>query len=293
VNKAFCDVSVIVANYNHAALLPDLFRSVIESTIWPKELILINDGSTDHSLEVIRSFLRYPFVRLIDFEVNRGFADALNTGIDAATGRYIARIDPDDFMMPDRLERQFQYLEQHSTLDVLGGNVLYFHGDTGKPLLRSNFPSTHDEVLSAYKSGDHGVQHPTVMAKREVMKQYRYVQHEFPVEDYDLFARIIRDGYRFANLPEPMNKMRIHAGSVSNSVCFGTVQQTFALRDQIFGGITPYNRVRRYYRYILNYRRFLYSRCCILKLWCIVLASVNHPQKVILKLRAMIQRFMK
>ena len=110
---------------------------------------MVNDGSVDRSLEVIATYLHLPFVQLIDLPENKGFAHALNTGIEAATGKYIARIDPDDLMMPYRLEKQYNFLEQHPDIDVIGGNVLYFHGDTGKPLLRSNFPSTHQEIFRA------------------------------------------------------------------------------------------------------------------------------------------------
>lgn len=291
-NRSFCDVSVIVANFNHAALLPDLFVSILASSMWPKELIIVNDGSTDDSLLVIRSFLSYPFVKLIDLPENRGFAHALNTGIEAATGKYIARIDPDDFMLPDRLEKQYQFLESHPDLDVLGGNVLYFHGVTGQSLLMSNFPATQRDILRAYLAGDHGVQHPTVMVRAEVMRKYRYVQYPFPVEDYDLFARMIHDGHRFANLSQPLNRMRIHDGSVSNSVCFGTIQLTFQLRDKIFGGTTPVRKVHRYFQFILNYRRFLYAQHRSKKLQYLIMAVYCHPQKAWMKVRVLARRLL-
>jgi glycosyltransferase involved in cell wall biosynthesis len=288
VNKQIVDISVIVANYNNGPFLKDLLFSVLNSTVFPKELIFIDDGSTDESLEIIEPYLVYDFIRVIKLEKNQGFANALNAGIKQATGRYIARIDPDDTMLPHRMERQVAFLEEHPEIDLVGGNVYYFNGVTGKRVLMSNFPSAHPQILAAYKSGDHGVQHPTVLVKAEVIRKYTYRQHQFPVEDYDLYARMIRDGHHFANLKEPVNRMRIHAGSISNAICFGTVDMTFALRDEIFGTKTSGLRRRRYFLFILFYRKFLYSRNYAAKLVYLLLASLFHPRKVLLKIASLL-----
>lgn len=288
-NKRIVDISVIVANYNNGPFLKDLLFSVLNSTVFPKELIVIDDGSTDESTSIIEPYLVYDFIRLIRLEKNQGFANALNTGIGQATGRYIARIDPDDTMLPQRMEKQVDFLEQHPEIDLVGGNVFYFNGVTGKRVLMSNFPSGHQQILAAYKAGDHGVQHPTVLVKAEVIRKYSYRQHQFPVEDYDLYARMIRDGHQFANLKDPVNRMRIHAGSVSNSICFGTVDLTFALRDEIFGTKTSGLRRRRYFLFILFYRKFLYSRSYAARSVYLLLASAFHPMKVVLKIASLLK----
>lgn len=279
------DISVVVANYNTAHFLHDFFSSILASTIYPKELIMIDDGSSDNSIEIIRSFLHHNFIHLIDPGEHIGFANALNLGLTASSCKYIARVDSDDILMPQRLERQYDFLETHPEIDVLGGNVIYFHCETGHDIIISNFLPGHHQIAAAYRSADHGIQHPTVMVRSDVYRQYQYRQETYPAEDYDVFARMIRDGRRFANLAEAVNRMRIHKGSVSSNVCYNTIDKTFTLRDEIFEVKSgPFAR-RRYFRYILYYRRFLYARNFLLKIIYILLASAFYPEKVWLRIK--------
>ncbi len=282
------DVSVVVANYNHSELLPEFFCGIMASDELPKELIIVDDASTDSSLEVIGQYLKYPFIKLIELKENVGFANALNTGIRHATGKYIARIDPDDLIMPDRIARQFAFLESHPEIDVLGGNVIYFHHQSRKDILTSNFLPDHSSIYSAYCSGDHGVQHPTVMAKASVYKQYPYDQRTFPAEDYHVFARMIKDGHRFANLTEPVNRMRIHEDSVSNNICFATIDRTFSIRDEVFNRRTSQFHRRRIFLHILYYRRFLFSEGWLKRMLFLGLSSLLHPWKVLLRVRSLL-----
>lgn len=279
------EISIVVANYNNGRYLDTLIRSVLNSTLLPRELIIVDDGSTDHSADILATFAGNSMLRVIRFSKNRGFANALNAGISAATGKYIGRVDPDDILIPQRLEWQYAYMEEHPEIDVLGGNVMYFHGDTGKDVYPSNFRPHHSEILSAYRQGDHGIQHPTVLVKASVFKQYQYVQEHFPAEDYDVFARMIRDGHLFANLPQPLNRMRIHAGSVSAGLCFLTIQKTFMLRDQIFGLHSNPVQQKRYYYHILLYRKFLFARNYSAKILYITLSALMYPRKVMLRFK--------
>ena len=278
------DISIVVANYNNAPYLNDFFNSILSSSILPKELIIIDDGSTDNSIEIIESYLSNDFIRLIKFDTNKGFANALNKGIQESTGKYIARIDPDDIMLEDRLDTQFNFLEQNPHIDLVGGNVTYFNSLTQANISNSNFPENHDAILKAYKSGDHGVQHPTVFAKAELFKRYSYNQDTYPAEDYDIFARMIIDGYVFANIQEPVNKMRVHSNSVSNSIAYKTIEKTFSLRDKIFNIKQSDFQVKRYYKYISNYRKFLFAQSLLIKLFYILAASFYYPEKVINKI---------
>ncbi|HRZ43229.1 MAG TPA: glycosyltransferase [Bacteroidales bacterium] len=285
VEQQTADISIVVANYNNGRYLDTLIGSVLGSTLLPRELIIVDDGSTDQSAEILEAYAGNPMLRTIRFTENRGFAHALNAGISAASGRYIGRVDPDDILLPQRLEWQYRYMEEHPEVDVLGGNVMYFHGETGRDIFPSNFRPHHHDILSAYRQGDHGIQHPTVLVKAPVYKQYQYFQEHFPAEDYDVFARMIRDGYRFANLPQPLNRMRIHAGSVSAGLCFLTIRKTFLLRDQIFGLHSTSWQQKRYYYHILLYRRFLFARNYCTKILCIALSAMIYPRKVMLRLK--------
>ena len=258
--KQSADVSIVTANYNNGRYLDDFFESILKSSRLPLELIFVDDGSTDESLKIIEKYLHLPFLKIIRFEKNRGFCHALNTGVKASTAKYILRADPDDVFMEERIALQTKYLESHKEIAVVGSNAIYFRTETGKKLMVSNFPVNHQQILHEYLMGDHGVLHASTLIRSAVFKQYAYHQENYLVEDYDIFARMIADGHLFANIAKPLLKVRIHNSSAAGSVRFETIQKTFNLRDKIFGTTTPLWKIKFYYCYMLNYRRFLLSK---------------------------------
>ena len=282
--KNSVDVSAVAANFNNAPYLADFINSISQSTVLPKELIFIDDGSTDDSLQIIDKFSHLPYLKVIRFEKNRGFCHALNAGIKAAKGKYIVRIDPDDIMQKNRIEVQYNFLEKNKDIDVVGSNVVYFDSKTGKELIVSNFPMSHKKIKQEYYAGDHGVQHPSVMIKASVMKQYRYNQENVLAEDYEIFAKMIRDGHIFANIKEALTKMRIHQKSAGSNIKYETIKKTFQLRDRIFGTNTGSLKIRLYYWYMLNYRKYLITENSLLKPVYLGASILSHPQKLIKRL---------
>ena len=109
--KKTVNVSIVAANYNNGRYLEDFINSVNESTVLPKELLIINDGSTDDSLKILDSFSHLSYLRIINFEKNRGFCVALNTGIESASCDYIMRVDPDDIILKNRISSQVDFLK--------------------------------------------------------------------------------------------------------------------------------------------------------------------------------------
>jgi glycosyltransferase involved in cell wall biosynthesis len=283
-DKKTVNVSIVAANYNNGRYLDDFFNSIRASTVLPKELILIDDGSSDNSLSIIGKYSELPYLKLIRFKKNRGFCHALNSGIEAATGKYILRIDPDDIMLKNRIALQFGFLEKNREVDVLGSNVIYFNDKTGKELMISNFPEHHNEIAKEYRKGDHGVQHPAVMVKSSVFKQYKYNQENVLAEDYEIFARMIKNGHKFANIKKPLVKMRIHAESAGSNIKFQTIKKTFELRDEIFNTSTSWLSVKLYYCFMLNYRRFLISGNSLLKSLYLAAAVICNPKKLLNRL---------
>ncbi len=283
-DKNIVDVSIIVPNYNNGRFLDEFIRSVMESSVLPRELIIVDDGSTDDSAKVLQGYGHPEYLKLIVFEKNRGLTAALNAALEAATGKYIMRADPDDVMMPGRIKRQWNFMESHPDIDVLGCNVQYFDGETGKDINISNFPPAHREIEKAFRRGEHGVQHPTVFVKGEVYRKYRY-QRIFPGEDYELFARMIRDGHRFANLPEPLYRMRIHSGSATGNLKREHIRNTFRFRDEIFGTSTGKFTVLRYYVYILNYRKYQSGKGGVLKYLHLFFAVLAYPAKLLKRIK--------
>lgn len=275
------DVSVVAANYNNSAFLTDFFESWVASTKQPAELIFVDDGSSDDSLSVARSYTsKLPNLLIIELGQNRGFGNALNVGIERASRRYIARIDPDDVVLPERLALQLAVLEAGDA-DVVGSNAIIFQSHGNVEIGLSNFPRDHDDIERTIRRGEHGVLHPTVTARAELFKAHPYIQGNVPAEDYDIFARMLHAGARFHNLQRPLLRYRIHQRSASNVLPFSTIQKTYLIRDQIFGCATPKYAVTLYYLHIKFYRKYLFSSCKPERLGFLAVASALRPDKAL------------
>lgn len=275
------NVSLVAANYNNGSFLSEFIQSILASTILPAQIIVVDDGSTDDSRQILREFENLPGATFIYSEKNEGFANALNKGIAAANAEYIMRADPDDILHPSRIEKQYSFLKSNPDLSGVGCNVEYFHSKTAIILNRSNFPVGPEEVQKAYMQGEHGLQHPTVMIKAAILKEYVYKQEQVPAEDYGLFARLIAHGYKFANLGEVLYSMRIHPSSASSRLKYETIQKTFILREELFGIRTSELRQKAYFYHIHFYRRYLLNRNFLLKGCYLLLSIVFYPQKLI------------
>lgn len=279
------DVSIVAANYNNAPFLEEFFDSWSKSTVSPKELIFVDDGSKDNSLEIASMYQKkLPNLIIIALEENQGFGNALNVGIERATGKYILRIDPDDTIYENRLEKQYDFLELNKNIDILGSNAIAFNSDTGQDVNNTNFPLTHKKILSTYKRGEHGVLHGTVMGRTSFFKKHKYIQSNVPAEDYDIFARMINDGAIFENLPEVLLRYRIHLNSASNILPISTIEKTYRVRDKIFLTKTHRWVIIWYFLHIKCYRKYLFSDNKIKSLFYLGLASFLRPDKVLKKL---------
>jgi glycosyltransferase involved in cell wall biosynthesis len=277
--KPKTDVSVIVPNFNNGMFLTDFLQSIINSTVEPRELIVVDDGSIDNSVNILESFAWIEYLKVIRFEKNLGLTAALNAALEASHGKYVMRADPDDILMPGRIETQNDFMVANPEVDVLGCNVIYFDGKTGKDINTSNFPLKSSKILDAYYKGEHGIQHPTAFVKGNVYRKYRY-QEIFPGEDYEIFSRMVKDGCRFANLPQPLYRMRVHSGSSTSNLKTGFIENTFKFRDQIFGTKTSKVRIRFYYLHVLFYRKFQIDDNLFLKYLFLLLSIVFYPKKL-------------
>ncbi|MFZ4522020.1 MAG: glycosyltransferase family 2 protein [Bacteroidales bacterium] len=282
--KPIADLSIIVPNYNNGRFLTAFFESIANSTSLPLELILVDDGSTDESAAVVAKFSSLEYIKVIWLPENRGMPAALNTGVEWATGKYIMRADPDDTFYPERIERQFQYMETHPEIDISGCQVQYFHYKTGDGLNTSNFPTRHTDIVRSFQSGVNGMQHPTIIARRTVFQAYRYA-NQTPGEDYDIFSRMARDGRHFANLDEPLYRMRIHPASSTSTITFESVRGIFATRDRIWGTRSSKSTILFYYFYIYFYRQYQINTNILTRHLFLLTAGIVFPARIIKRFR--------
>ena len=207
-------ISVLMPVYNAERYLAQAVESVLAQTLGDFEFIIINDGSTDRSEEILRGFAaRDSRIRLIS-RPNTGYVVALNEGLGQACGEFIARMDADDVCLPRRFERQIAFLRQHPKVALVGGRVEIID-EAGRLIIRPRVPLDNDALQRALLEGKNLIGHPTVMVRRQTMLDCGgYNVDACPAEDLDMWLRVGEVG-EVANVPELILKYRQHARSVS------------------------------------------------------------------------------
>lgn len=212
-------VSVLLPVYNAEFFLNDSINSILNQTFKNFELIIINDGSSDRSEEIILS-ISDKRIKYIRNEKNLGLIETLNKGISLSSAKYLARMDNDDISMPERLEKQVCFLESNPEVGVLG-TAFYNINKFGEIESSTTFPLSHP-LLCWSLCFFSPIAHPTVMMRREVILDANgYNLEMLHCEDYDLWYRL-SNKTRLANLPELLFKLRKH--ETNSSLIFSEVQ---------------------------------------------------------------------
>lgn len=184
--------------WNAAPFLEDALRSIFAQTFTDWELIAVDDGSQDDSAALLRR-VNDPRVRVVVDGQHRGLGARLNQIIADAKGRYIARMDADDLMHPQRLARQFAFLEANAQVDVAGCGLVSF--DAGEqPISVRHLPAAHAEITAHPLSG-FPLAHASTVGRGEWWRKHRYNEQNRACEDWELWFESHRHS-RFANLPE-------------------------------------------------------------------------------------------
>jgi glycosyltransferase involved in cell wall biosynthesis len=205
-------VSVLLPIYNAEAFLREAVESILAQTFSDFELLAINDGSTDHSREILTSFSDSR-LKIIDNDGNRGLIYTLNRGIEHAKGEFIARMDADDIALPERLALQIRFLDENPNVALVGGQTELIDSYS-KSFKLCQLPQTHDEIITKIFTANCFV-HPSVLFRANVIRNLGgYREEALHAEDYDLWLRII-EHYDVANLAEILVRYRIHSNQVS------------------------------------------------------------------------------
>jgi glycosyltransferase involved in cell wall biosynthesis len=203
-------VSVILPAYNGARFLKHAVDSIVGQTFKDWELILVDDGSTDETAEIMNEY-NDPRIRYLKNEGNKGLVFSLNRAIEASEGSYIARMDADDISQSERLEKQVIFFESHPEIAVYDVRQ-QFIDDAGKPTGSLNSDITGTENIRRKMPWFNCMGHPSVMMRAEVAKAYRY--RKVVYEDYDLWLRMLSDGLKLERSMEPLLLYRVHSGSI-------------------------------------------------------------------------------
>jgi glycosyltransferase involved in cell wall biosynthesis len=205
-------ISVLMPAYNAAAYIREAISSVLAQTFRDFELLVINDGSTDNTESIVQSF-NDPRVVLINKD-HEGIAAALNIGLKLAQSSYIARFDADDICQPQRLEKQFNFLEDHPDYVLVGSDAEYILENGDFLFSFQCIAHSNDEVqqnLYVYCPFIHSA---VMYRTEEVIKVGGYNVQAHTFEDYLLWTALAKAG-KMQNLREPLIKVRINASSVT------------------------------------------------------------------------------
>ena len=210
-------ISVLMCVYNRERYVSEAIESILNQSFRDFEFVIVVDGATDRSLEIVQSYaVKDARIIVLVNDENIGITRSNSKGLLKCQGRYIARMDSDDISLPDRLQIQFDHLETHPEIDVLGSACKIINEkseDTGDWISRPMDPLVIRYEMHYFCA----IHNPTVMARSSIYKKYNHNHLEEPhdsAEDYAFLTRVNFDHY-FSNLPECLLLTRHHSGQIS------------------------------------------------------------------------------
>ena len=202
-------ISVALPARNASRTVANSVRSILSQSFSDFELIFLDDGSSDRTFDIISGF-SYDRIRIVSDGQLRGLTFRLNQAIEMARGQYFARMDADDVSFPDRLAKQFAFMEAHPAVDLVGCRVMLFN-DEGEP--KGYFPlkETHAKICRHPWQG-FDLAHPTWFGRIDWFKRFGY-RDILRAEDQDLLLRSYRQSC-FACIPEVLFAYRLGSASL-------------------------------------------------------------------------------
>lgn len=199
------EVTILLPVYNAEEFIEEAIISILRQTYKNFTFLIINDGSTDKTGEIISKFKEKDSRIEYYQRTNKGLIDTLNEGISLCRTELIARMDADDVAFPNRIERQVSFMNTHPEVSVCGTGMVYY--ETGKINI---LPASNDhlKIITLFSPP---VFHPTVMMRRNaILSIGGYKKTAYCAEDFDLWERMIHSGFLFSNIQLPLLKYRVH-----------------------------------------------------------------------------------
>lgn len=234
-------VSVLISVYNAERYLREAMDSVLAQTFGDFECVVIDDGSRDGSLAILREYeSRDGRLRLIS-RPNKGLTVSLNEGLAACRGEFVARMDADDVCLPERFEKQVAFLRADADVVVVGASVELVD-PYGVHIGLVNYPTDHAAIDTRLLKGEGGVlPHPATMLRLSAVRAVGGYREQFNnSEDLDLWLRLAEAG-RVANLSDVLLKYRRDLGSVSHTKRDNQLRMKGTILNEAFArrGLTP------------------------------------------------------
>ena len=200
-------ISVLMGVYNCAPYLREAIDSILNQTFSDFEFIIVNDGSKDNSAEIVKEYAqRDERIVFIENDKNHGLAYTLNHGLEYVKGEYIVRMDGDDISLPDRFEKLIEAANNNPGFDVIGTGCDLFDEDG---VWGEYVPLYVPDRLDALEQRT--LSHATVIMKTASLKAvggYDTKTDSARAEDYDLWCRMVKNGYKLMSIPDKLYQVR-------------------------------------------------------------------------------------
>lgn len=232
-------VSVVIPLYNTEKYIEVALESIINQTYKNIEIVVSNDGSTDKSIDLVRKY-KDKRIKIVNSKKNYGISSALNKGVLASKGKYIAIMDSDDWSYPDRISKQVQLMENNPNVVLSSGDMDMCDGDLQFKSTR-RYPLTNSEIRKVLLKYDPIVHAASIWRRDAMLKTNLYPLYvKNTCHDYCVIFEISKYG-DFQNIPESLIKCRIRDDSITGNKTrqtqlFSTYFQIKAIVEQ---GFTP------------------------------------------------------
>ncbi|KRW57780.1 glycosyltransferase family 2 protein [Pseudomonas sp. TTU2014-080ASC] len=205
-------LSVLLPVYNAAPYLSEAIESLLGQTRQADQIVIINDGSTDHSLEVIEQYRRGESRIQLISQDNSGVSSARNIGLSHCEGDYVALMDADDICQPNRFEVQLEAMDRKS-LDLCGSWIRTF----GSKVRDVRYPTSDTELKYNYLFLGRTIANPAAMIKRSIIGDLRYNERLIFAEDFGFFFSLLlaNPTLRMGNIPQFLLNYRTHSAQAS------------------------------------------------------------------------------
>lgn len=231
----FPKISVILPAYNASKTISDTIQSILKQDFTDWELLVINDGSSDDTADVVTSFADER-IFLFNNDENKGLIYSLNKGIDLARGEFLARIDSDDIALPQRFSKQIELMEKRPNVIVCGSFMETF-GNVKKPSVIS-FECENESIKNNFPLRP-AFGHPSVMIRKSVLLDtgIRYDYRYKCAEDAKLWFDLMSYG-EYANLPEILMRYRVSSTQCTQSNNIDMIEKSRQCRDLFIDSYT-------------------------------------------------------
>ena len=237
--------SIVIPVHNGEKYIKEAIDSCINQTYRDIEIIVVDDKSEDGTLDILREYEKKDErIKVLPVEKQNGLGNVINIGIRASKGKYIVRMDADDIMLPDRIQKQIRYLEEHIECVAVGGQIDII--DANSNITGHREYALTDSELRKNRFLFQPFAHPAVTLRKSTLEEIGlYPENLWRVEDVKLFLILSTKG-EFANLPDTVLKYRMTYAAESQSKMLGHFRKTSEMRNWAIKNLNIKPTVREY-----------------------------------------------